>query len=191
MHERRRVIIEELLYDERSTPADRLKAAELLERLEGPDDEGPDGAALWRELSEEERDAFDAAFALDIVRALIGDERQVPGHLPREEARARYGLVEPYLRRIVAARAEERLRDLTDPERIEAEVERRARAMYERRAFRALPGGQEEPEASEEPPEPVQGLRTPENEVHPADAAFLRFSREDGAGDFSIRRLNE
>ena len=52
--DKRRAVLEEVLYDEASFPADRLKAAELLERLEGPDDEALAWARAAAELTPEE-----------------------------------------------------------------------------------------------------------------------------------------
>lgn len=135
---RRKAVLEEVLYSPDSTPAERLKAAELIRELE---DHTPDFSfdAELRELPDQVLDEqLDAFLVVDVVRAIARGE-EVNGVEPDARPQSRDAL-QVELDRIVHERVEQRT-DVAGREREIAErAEKWAREVYATRSSAAISG---------------------------------------------------
>ena len=114
--------------DERISPADRVRAAELLERTSGEGE--PTVRGVLRSMSDAEvAAAWDHHFAGELRGLLRGEAKDMP-HTAE------------VLRELIEARAEERARELADADRIEREIEeranQRAEELYRERSFQLV-----------------------------------------------------
>lgn len=155
-----------------TAPGDRLRALELLDRLEPPPPPSTGFRAYVQALDDQALDReIDGLIGPEIVaQALDGDD-------------SRHPVMAAAVRRAV----EERARELADVERIEAEIERRAQeraqALYKARAFTVVSAPQESAvplgEGSSPPPVPEVAGGAPEPSETPAQEAPPGLTRQD------------